>query len=69
MGRQTFKIVVSLLAAGATALCAFFLLQAALLNGHRLAAGPMLFRFQIGTMVSLALFAGLAIVIYARLSR
>jgi hypothetical protein len=29
----------------------------------------MLFRFQLGSMIAMAVFAGLAIVIYVRLSR
>lgn len=66
LGQVTWKIVVSLIGAGACALCAFVLLEA-LLPGH--SRGAVLLRFQVGTSLSMALFAGLAIVIYVRLSR
>jgi hypothetical protein len=69
MGRETLKIVLSLLGAGAFALSTWVLMQAILLSGHRLDRGALLFRFQLSSMFALAIFAGLAIVIYARLSR
>lgn len=68
MGRETLKIVASVVGSGMSALCAFFLLEAVPL-GPRHGAGVPLLRFQVGAMLAMALFAGLAIVIYARLSR
>lgn len=58
--------MLSILGAGACALCAFVLLEALLPGNSR---GALLLRFQVGTSLSMALFAGLAIVIYVRLSR
>ena len=69
MGRETVKIVLSLLGAGAFALCVLVLMQAILLSGHPNSRGAELFRFQLSSMFALAIFAGTAIVIYARLSR
>lgn len=69
MGRETLKIVLSLLGAGAFSLCVLVLTQAILLSGHPHSRGAELFRFQLGSMFALAIFAGTAIVIYARLSR
>jgi hypothetical protein len=69
MGRETLKIVLSLLGAGAFALCVLVLTQAILLSGHPHSRGAELFRFQLSSMFALAIFAGTAIVIYARLSR
>ena len=69
MGRETLKIVLSLAGAGALALCVLVLMQAILLSGHPYSRNAELFRFQLSSMFALAIFAGLAIVIYARLSR
>jgi hypothetical protein len=69
MGRETLKIVFSLLGAGMLALCVLLLTQAVLLSGHAHNRGAELFRFQLSSMFALAIFAGAAIVIYARLSR
>ncbi len=65
MGRATLKIALSLVVAGAVAFCVFVLLEAMLLPR----AGSVLFRFQLSSMVAMGVFAGLAIVIYVRLSR
>lgn len=64
MGRATLKIALSLVGAGAVAFCIFVLLEAMLPR-----AGSVLFRFQLSSMVAMGVFAGLAIVIYVRLSR
>lgn len=69
MGRETLKIVLSLVGAGALALCVLVLMRAILLSGHPHSRNAELFRFQLSSMFALAIFAGLAIVIYARLSR
>ena len=69
MGRETLKIVLSLLGAGALALCVLVGMQAVLLSGHARSSGAELFRFQLSSMFALAVFAGVAIVVYARLSR
>lgn len=69
MGRETLKIVLSLLGAGALAVCVLVGMQAILLSGHARSRGAELFRFQLSSMFALAIFAGAAIVIYARLSR
>jgi hypothetical protein len=67
MGRATLKIVLSLAGAGAVGFCAFVLLEAVLPGEH--VPNAVLFRFQLSSMVAMGLFAGLAIVIYVRLSR
>ncbi len=69
MGRESFKIVLSILGAGAAAFCAFLLLEAFLPGRNRHSDDAVLFRFQTSAMLAMALFAGLAIVIYARISR
>ena len=69
MQRATLKIAVSLVGAGLVGLAAFVLLEAMLPNGHAPGAGAVLFRFQLSSMISMGVFAGLAIVIYVRLSR
>jgi hypothetical protein len=66
MQRATFKIVLSLLGAGVIGLCVFVLLEAVLPGAQ---APAVLFRFQLSSMIGMAVFAGLAIVIYVRLSR
>jgi hypothetical protein len=68
MGRETLKIVLSLLGAGIVALCGLVLMQAILLSGHSASRGAELFRFQLSSMFAMAIFAGVAIAIYARLS-
>ena len=68
MGRATLKIVLSLGGAAAVGFCVLVLLEA-LLKGTHAAAGAELFRFQFSSMIAVAVFAGLAIVIYARLLR
>ena len=50
-------------------LCVFVLLEAVLPGAHAPAVGAVLFRFQLSSMIAMAVFAGLAIVIYVRLSR
>jgi hypothetical protein len=70
MQRATLKIVLSLLGAGAVGLCVFVFLEAVLPGAQApAAAGTVLFRFQLSSMIAMAVFAGLAIVIYVRLSR
>ena len=69
MGRATLKIVLSLVGAGAVGLVVFVLLEAMLPRGRAPIPGTMLFRFQLSSMIAMAVFAGLAIVIYVRLSR
>jgi hypothetical protein len=64
MGHATLKIALSLVGAGMVAFFVFVLLEATLPR-----AGSVLFRFQLGSMVAMGVFAGLAIVIYVRLSR
>lgn len=68
MARETLKIAVSLLGAGAIAVCAFLLLET-ILTKHGAPGPALLFRFQLSAMLAMGLFAGLAIVFYARLSR
>jgi hypothetical protein len=62
MGSPTFKILVSLAGAGAIGCLVFVVLEA-------LVSGAALFRFQLSATVAMGVFAGLAIVIYIRLSR
>lgn len=70
MGVATIKIVLSLVGAGAIGFCVFVLLEAVLPAGaHAGNAGAVLFRFQLSSMAAMGVFAGLAIVIYVRLSR
>ena len=69
MQRATLKIAVSLIGAGLAAFAAFVLLEAMLPSAHAPSAGTVLFRFQLSSMIAMAVFAGLAIVIYVRLSR
>jgi hypothetical protein len=69
MQRATLKIVFSLVGAGVAAFGVFVLLEALLPGAHAAAGGAVLFRFQLSSMIAMAVFAGLAIVIYVRLSR
>jgi pheromone shutdown protein TraB len=69
MGRATWKIVLSLAGAGTIALGTFVLLEALLSGAHPSTAGAALFRFQLSSMIAMGVFAGVAIVIYVRLSR
>lgn len=59
----TWKIVLSLAAAGAAAFGVFVLLEA--LPAPR----SVLFRFQLSSMIAMGIFAGVAIVTYVKLSR
>ena len=68
MGRTTLKIVLSLGGAGVVGFCVLLLLEALLPGAHALNAGVRLFSFQLSSMVAVAVFAGLAIVIFARAS-
>jgi hypothetical protein len=68
IGRTTLKIVLSLVLAGAVGFGVLVLLEA-LLPGHQPARDAALFRFQFSAMIAMAVFAGLAILIYVRLSR
>ena len=69
MGNATLKIVLSLVGAGAIGFCVFVLLEALLWRAHGANAGAVLFRFQLSSMLAMGVFAGLAIVIFVRLSR
>jgi hypothetical protein len=69
MQRATLKIMVSLVGAGAVGFAIFILLEAMLPGAQSSAAGAVLFRFQLSSMIGMAVFAGLAILIYVRLSR
>lgn len=69
MGRATLKIVLSLGGAAAIGFCVLILLEALLPGTHAANAGAVLFRFQLSSMIAMAVFAGFAIVIYVRLSR
>jgi hypothetical protein len=69
MGSATLKIVLSLIGASAVSFCVFVLLEALLSRTHAANAGAVLFRFQLSSMVAMAVFAGFAIVIFVRLSR
>ena len=69
MGSATLKIVLSLMGAGAISFLVFVLLEALLSRIHGAKAGAMLFRFQLSSMLAMGVFAGLAIVIFVRLSR
>jgi hypothetical protein len=69
MARTTLKIVVSLTGAGAIGFGVFLLLEALLPTGRARVAGAILLRFQVSSMIAMAVFAGLAIVFYVRLSR
>jgi hypothetical protein len=69
MQRATFKIVLSVVGAGVVGLCVFVLLEAILPGRQALPPQAALFRFQVSSMIAMAVFAGLAIVIYVRLSR
>jgi hypothetical protein len=62
MGSPTLKIVLSLLGAGLAGWVVLILLESVL-------PGAPLFRFQLSSMIAMAIFAGIAIVIYVRLSR
>jgi hypothetical protein len=69
MGNATLKIVLSLAGAGAISFCVFVLLEALLSRTHGTNAGAVLFSFQLSSMLAMGVFAGLAIVIFVRLSR
>ncbi len=69
MGTATLKIALSLAGAGVISFCVFALLEALLSRTHGANAGAVLFRFQLSSMVAMGVFAGLAIVIFVRLSR
>jgi len=69
MGNPTFKILVSLVSAGAVGFLVFLLLEALLSRAQGATSGAVLFRFQLSSMVAMGVFAGSAIVIYLRLSR
>jgi hypothetical protein len=69
MQRATLKIVLSLLGGGVVGFGVFVLLEALLPGAQPPTAGAVLFRFQLSAMIAMAVFAGLAIVIYVRLSR
>ena len=63
MGNPTLKILVSLMSAGAVSGLLFLLLETLL------SRSTALFRFQLSSMAAMGVFAGLAIVIFVRLSR
>ena len=47
----------------------FVLLEALLSGAHGSTPGSTLYRFQLSSMIAMGIFAGVAIVIYVRLSR
>jgi len=67
--RIGLSLVGGLVGAGAVGFCVFVLLEAMLPGTHAANAGAVLFRFQLSSTVAMGVFAGLAIVIYVRLSR
>jgi hypothetical protein len=69
MGRASLKIVLSLVGAGTVGFAVFVLLEAMLPGAQGPARGTVLFRFQLSATIAMAVFAGLAILIYVRLSR
>jgi hypothetical protein len=69
MGRATWKILLSLAAAAAIAFAVFVLLEALPSGAHASGPSAVLFRFQLSSRIAMAVFAGVAIVIYVRLSR
>ena len=69
MGRATLKIVLSLVGAGVVGMVIFVFMEAVLPEARTPMPGRVLFRFQLSSMIAMAVFAGLAIVIYVRLSR
>jgi hypothetical protein len=69
MRQATWKIVISLAGAGAAAFGVFVLLEALLSRVYVSAPGSVLFRFQVSSMIAMGVFAGVAIVMYVRLSR
>jgi hypothetical protein len=69
MGRATLKIVLSLAGAGAVGFGVFVLLEALLPAAHAPRAGAALLRFQVSSMIAMGVFAGIAIIVYVRLSR
>jgi hypothetical protein len=69
MGNPTLRILVSLAGAGTGGGLVFLLLETWLVRAQPAGSGAALFRFQLSATVGMAVFAGLAIVIYIRLSR
>ena len=69
MQRATWKIFLSLIMAAALAFAVFVLLEALPNGTHASTRGAVLFRFQLSSMIAMAVFAGVAIVVYVRLSR
>ena len=62
-------VVLSLAGASAVAFCVFVLLEAMLPGTQIPNESAVLFRFQLSSTIAMGVFAGLAIVIYVRLSR
>jgi hypothetical protein len=69
MQRATWKIFLSLAAAATIGFAVFVLLEALPSGAHTSTASAVLFRFQVSSMIAMGVFAGVAIVIYVRLSR
>jgi hypothetical protein len=67
--KSALRITLSLVGAGAVGFCVFVLLEAVLPGTDAPNPGGVLFRFQLSSMIAMGVFAGLAIVIYVRLSR
>jgi hypothetical protein len=65
----TLRILLSLAGAGAVGSLVFLLLETWLVRTQPAGPGAALFRFQLSATIAMAVFAGLAIVIYIRLSR
>jgi hypothetical protein len=68
-GRTALKITLSLVLAGAAGFGVLVLLEALLRSPHGVDHHAALFRFQLSALAGMAVFAGLAILIYVRLSR
>ena len=69
MQQATLKIVLSLVGAGVAGFAFLFCWRPYSRARMPPASGAVLFRFQLSSMIAMAVFAGLAIVIYVRLSR
>ncbi len=69
MKQASVKILLSLAAAGLAGFLTFVLLEATLAGSRALSGSAALFRFQVSSMIAMSIFAGVAIVMYVRLSR
>jgi hypothetical protein len=69
MGNQTLKVLISLASSVAVGCLAFLALETLLARLLPPGSGAALFRFQLSSSLAMGVVAGLAIVIYVRLSR